>query len=212
MAMPGTHVLFALEIAPALGVLDRETYISGSVYPDTRNTTGIARDKTHGADCPRLAPGDDVSSFTEFEKGWANHLYYDEQVAKEQRPLVPLGLVRTGLFNDYWVYITAMKVFEDQASCERLRSIGCWHQLSEIRATEKAHREDSELLSAYYQATRECYMALPTKDAYREFFVGMRVPVAKVQQILMRVEEIEQDQEKAQKILSFYDKMLKRFV
>jgi hypothetical protein len=211
MAMPGTHVLFALEVAPALAVGDQMAYMAGSVYPDTRNTTGVAREKTHGPECPRITPGQ-TSLLSDFEKGWASHLYYDDEVYLEHKGLIPETCKPMGRFDDWWLYVSAIKVVEDLASCERLQALDWWKELAEIRAIDaRPHSEVGEALHAYYEAVRSCYASFPTLNAYWSFFKNMQVPEPFVEKLLKNVELIKQDTEKTQKILSTRDRMVQRF-
>ncbi|MFH1835317.1 MAG: hypothetical protein ABH851_03910 [Methanobacteriota archaeon] len=47
MALELTHVLFARDLKDKLNVQNEAEYYAGTVYPDSRYTTGIQRDKTH---------------------------------------------------------------------------------------------------------------------------------------------------------------------
>lgn len=41
MALEATHLRFALDLLPKLEVKDINDYLAGSIYPDSRYTTGI---------------------------------------------------------------------------------------------------------------------------------------------------------------------------
>lgn len=210
MAMPATHILFALEIASALGATDHPTYLSGSIYPDSRYATGIARDKTHGQGCPRILPGTS-SSLTDFQKGWASHLYYDEEAGREQKALIPKEYVHESAFDEWWMYLTAMKVLEDRTACLRLQTLGAWDELAQIHTTEQPQGEETRKVNAYYEAVRRCYVAVPTNEAYKEFFCELGAPKTAAERILQHYELIREDPQKAEKILSLYPQMVQRF-
>lgn len=113
MAFEATHVRFALDLADALRIQNVQTYLSGCVYPDSRYITRISRELTHG-------PLPSVDGATDFEKGMLTHHWYDELVGPKYMehsswpgPVKGMG--------EAWMYMTAVKLVEDQQSYDALR-------------------------------------------------------------------------------------------
>lgn len=117
MALEATHVRFALALLSRLNISDPVAYCSGAVYPDTRHTTGLDRQKTHGVESPHnpFAEG-----LTDFERGWATHLLYDELEGAAMRALIPSHLGTVEESRVAWIEMTAMKIVEDMISVRAL--------------------------------------------------------------------------------------------
>ena len=101
MAMEMTHVRFAKELQEILNVSDVNAYYCGAIYPDSRYFTGLPRVRTHGEHSPKLSS---LQNATDFEKGWATHLYYDEVATAKLRsiPGCPSGKNEQG--NYIWQF------------------------------------------------------------------------------------------------------------
>ena len=74
MALEATHIRYALDNKDRFDVSDETKYVSGTVYPDSRYPTGIARTLTH--DDSQMQKN--FWSNDDFRKGWAAHLLYDK--------------------------------------------------------------------------------------------------------------------------------------
>lgn len=165
MAMEGTHVRFARDLARRLGVVDEKAYYSGAVYPDSRYATGVSRDATHhGAACPQdpFATG-----LSDFQKGWATHAYYDEAAKLVRRQRV-LDLIPEELQRDDWAFATALKLVEDMESVRALG--GDLPLIREVRASERPFGEDPDVMERYYADLRAAYAtSCESVSDYRAF-------------------------------------------
>jgi hypothetical protein len=167
MAFEATHILFAQELSQKLGVQDRLAYFAGAIYPDTRYVTGLAREVTHAGDgTPRdmLAPG-----LTDFEKGWATHLYYDQVagpqladlVAPEDRP-------------DLWYAMTSLKYLEDLNAYDQIdRLQDIFKQLS---YTQAPHGESLLKLEEFLKIQRQYYKQRPSIQDCLDLAQHFKVP------------------------------------
>ena len=106
MALPATHIRFAIAIADRLDVSDERAYLSGTLYPDSRWLTGIDRKRTH--DRRFLEPDFPSDDFT---LGWQAHCQCDRIQGDIHAGLLD-GL--SGMTSDdRWVRISAAKVVQD---------------------------------------------------------------------------------------------------
>jgi hypothetical protein len=110
MALEGTHIRFAAAFAEKLVVQNIGTYISGTVYPDSRYLTGALREATHPKDLTLETAGDD-----DFKKGWYMHLLCDNLTREVYfewfGEFLSGSEIRGG--NPVWVETTALKVLQD---------------------------------------------------------------------------------------------------
>lgn len=111
MALEATHIKFALDFKDHFTLQNLDEYLSGTIYPDSRYRTGIARTKTHGDFLldPTFATDD-------FKKGWMMHyicdragnIAMDELFADLQE-----GLTERGAGTEWWVRATTLKILID---------------------------------------------------------------------------------------------------
>ena len=106
VALPATHLRFAAALADQLAVSDWEAYISGTLYPDSRWVTGVARHKTH--DMRFLDPAFATDDFT---RGWHIHCVCDQiQGDIHAEFLGDLALLTPEV---RWIRMSAAKVIQD---------------------------------------------------------------------------------------------------
>lgn len=151
MALTATHLRFALEMKDEIGVQNLEQYLSGTMYPDSRYFTGVAREVTHGATlfAAGLATADD------FRKGWAMHLACDLAQAEAMKALFPEEWEKNDTMPDRWIFRTALKVLQDiddagKFDADHFVRLMTWY------ASPFGH-ETSEQLESYYGFYRELY-------------------------------------------------------
>jgi hypothetical protein len=113
MALPGTHIRFAIDEQSKYQVHNLNEYILGTVYPDSRYLSGIDRDKTHNDNFlkPPFVKND-------FYAGWQVHLWVDKIQGDIMKELFPEKLkyfVENGRFidNEEWEFFSALKVAQD---------------------------------------------------------------------------------------------------
>lgn len=164
MALEATHVRFALALLSRLNISDLVAYCSGAVYPDTRYTTGLDRQKTHGAGSPHdpFAEG-----LTDFERGWATHLLYDELEGAAIRALMPshLGIVEQN--GAAWIEMTAMKIVEDMNSVRELQKNVSY--MFGLRVDVPPCEEDVNRIQKFFAFTSELYKTKCTLLDYMEW-------------------------------------------
>lgn len=154
MAMEGTHVRFARDLAKVLGITDRAAYYAGAVYPDSRYASRIARTETHGETSPHdpFAQG-----LSDFERGWATHLLYDRLSSKTHQEVLGQHLPEQWKEESWnWAVHTARKLIEEIHSCEALAeevSI-----LREIQPFACPRGEKQEVMDMYYGQLRSAYI------------------------------------------------------
>ena len=200
--MPGTHVLFALDCAATLQVRDVQVYLAGTLYPDTRYVTNLPRERTHGESCPHWDGS--VLRLNDFEKGWAMHLFYDELVGGLQRQLIPHQYIHTSQFDDWWAYVTAIKLVEDQQSCNILESRHELHLLGRLQSSRASWGEDPKQIERYYALVRDGYASVPTEGEYRTLFLALGVPRIVVDRICEFANELSQQADLQEQLNGFY--------
>lgn len=202
MAMEGTHVRFARDVIALLGVEDPGAYYSGSVYPDSRYLTAVPRAATHGDEAP-----DDpfVPGLSDFEKGWATHLFYDRESVIFKRTAFTWI---TKEDPDQWVHYTSMKLVEDQRS---VRELGADISiLRELACVACPRGEDRATMEAYYADVREAYAtSCEQADDYRAFSLKMGIDEPRANRMIMRAESYLQNDAIVASIHSVYDHVLR---
>lgn len=149
--MQVTHIRFARELLDFAKPKDVIAYYSGATYPDSRYFTKIPRESTHKGDVPRMPFTDEQS---DFEKGWATHLFYDEAQSKLFRSIFSFD-EDIAYMDENWRNITAAKAVENMT---------CYRELGEdrglmqqIRYTEAPKGEDIDALKAFYAMQHDRY-------------------------------------------------------
>lgn len=170
MALVGTHIRFAHELADALAISNYIEYISGTLYPDSRYFTGVDRLLTHPRDAvEELLRGDD------FKKGWAVHLMCDKlqrEFTRAQMPEVFAG--QDGQLSDVWVRHSALKMLQDIVD---VRAFEILEHLDDCKMTQAPFGESAEPLERYYAVAKTIYRtpaALTIETAsqiWREFSI-----------------------------------------
>lgn len=205
MAMEGTHVRFARDLAAHLKVVDFDAYYSGTVYPDSRYPSGISRDLTHGADCPHdpFAPG-----LTDFERGWGAHLVYDALAALEKE--TALAMIGDDVREDGWSFHMAIKLVEDRQTFSFFRDDRSI--LLGLRMVERPNGEDEAVLRNYYDDLHAAYAGSCEFEDYRRTLLLWGVPVERVDRMIELARRFEDDPEIFAAIKAIYPTVLERYV
>lgn len=204
--MQATHVRFALELEDIIGVKDRELYLSGAMYPDSRYITGVDRQKTHDYSIEVK----DLLTGTDFEKGWKTHVIYD----KLQDAILRTDLFHitdpTPLSSPGWFQISAAKLIEDMESCRILGSKT--DLLVGLRSADRPYNESKVDLCAWYDAQSEVYRrGCATRKNYQpifDFFKDSKPEV--VHGWLEEYERQTKDSKLVGQILTIYDQVKQR--
>jgi len=113
--MQATHVRFALEFEEALSIKDRDQYLAGVMYPDSRYVTGVDREHTHDYS---VEPKDLLEG-TDFEKGWKIHVIYDKLQRAYLWEMFSISRI-TSMCSDEWFKIAAAKLIENMWACQMM--------------------------------------------------------------------------------------------
>ncbi|BBO85278.1 hypothetical protein DSCO28_58440 [Desulfosarcina ovata subsp. sediminis] len=106
MALSATHLRFAAVLLRWLPVTDRPAYFSGTLYPDSRWVSGLAREKTHA---DRFLNPD--FAVDDFSLGWHVHCVCDRIQGQIHQDL--LGDLSMLTDSERWVRLSAAKVIQD---------------------------------------------------------------------------------------------------
>ncbi len=207
MALPGTQLRFAYDLASHLSVQDLRAYYTGALYPDSRYYTQISRADSHGPHCPRdpFAVG-----LSDFERGWATHLLYDETVSTEQQRMVPASYPRTkahGGLDDWWVYLTSLKTVEDMQS---LQVEGIQRLFTYATSPVNPNKESKEKLADYYSVVRNVYKSPPTLDGYEGLMSHLHIPADRIAFWVQTLRALVDDTEVRQTVSEMYPRQLEK--
>lgn len=162
MALEGTHILIAKEVAQELHVQDFDAYYSGTIYPDSRYLTKTERELTHPVG---YQINHDLDDFT---KGWYLHLRADEIQYKLFAHAFPKEL-QTEQDTQWWYRLTAIKVVQDailfnEFPYQDLLSFITYHA-NPVGEDAKLVKEYNEIVQKFY--TRDGKI---TYDDYKDFW------------------------------------------
>ncbi len=203
MAFEMTHLRFAADLAPRLGVKDMPTYLAGAIYPDSRYVTGIKRDLTHGDKAPRN-PFD--KSLDDFRKGWATHEFYDEQGIEKYKALSPWPENRIVGFSQEWIFTTAEKIVEDLASYDA-GTVDA-DMIRRITPPSPVNGEDPGLLKKYFDDIRKVYAKRPEMSDYRRILSGWNIDPQIIDRLIAKTEEHLKDKTLTEKITRIYSEII----
>lgn len=200
MAFQATHVRFAHDLKELLQVQDESAYYTGSVYPDSRYLTEIARHLTH-TETPYHV------HLSDFEKGWHTHLMYDRLVGARYLPAIHWqGEAVSGL-NAGWQQLSGAKLAEDQISFDVLGA-NTQHLKNLLPPTQSPCDESRELLEEYYTKLCQLYQQKPNSEGYYELLIAFHVPSAAAKQVIRASNDCLSNTEHASAIACLYDEAL----
>lgn len=151
MAIYATHVRFSLEMIGDYAVKNSEPYFSGTLYPDSRYPTGIARALTHPNDFESW----NIHTLTDFQKGWHSHLSCDKMIKRIMRRLIPSAFIGNDTqCGEQWIKQTALKILLD---IEDSKQFDMREFLPYLHRTEAPNHEPSDKLDLFYDAVRSNY-------------------------------------------------------
>jgi hypothetical protein len=203
MAMPGTHLRFAAALADKLGVKDLSNFLSGTLYPDTRWTTGVERERTH--DRRYLDPDFPSDDFT---LGWHLHCLCDRIQKDLHRQFLDK---MSGLSPDeQWIRISAVKVVQDMNDAEKGALDGL---LSFLACSRAPLGESCEGIEAFFTSVRRAYggKKVPEWSDYARLWSEIDLSTEAILQIEKQVNRLFEDQERILDIRSVFDRMIVRW-
>lgn len=205
MAMQATHILFARDLKTHLTVQNPHTYFAGAVYPDSRYITNRDRLKTHILRSPF------EEHLTDFEKGWATHVLYDDLSTRKRHRLLPEPVGDYHRKDPIHLYVTAMKFIEDQWSCEQLQEDITI--LRTISFDKTPCKENPELLNRFSEFLSCLYKTQPpTEKDYFAFGVALGTSVDRVHILIEHMKTIKKDQHLVSSLTNIYKEVLKEAI
>ena len=202
MALPATHIRFAVVLAEHLSVAAMPAYLSGTLYPDSRWMTGLARETTH--DRRFLAP--DFAS-DDFSLGWHIHCVCDRiQGDIHDDFLGDLSLLSP---EERWIRMTAAKAVQD-ANDAVMGSIQ--RHLSQLTDNRTPNGESVEGVSAYLELVGRVYRrnVQPAWSDYAALWAGVGLDRQRISRIEEQVERIMGDEILVSGLYGAFEQMVRR--
>jgi hypothetical protein len=203
MALPATHFRFALDAARHFDISDRHAYLSGTLYPDSRWLTGVARTATHGEQCLAI----DFAN-SDFELGWYVHCRCDNI----QIRLVSARWPRlTTLDNQTrWIQTSVIKMIQDQQDIRRINMNDCLEALDVI---ETPNGEQAKKVRRYYHNVRDVYAGdgVPDIEDYRKLWLAVGVETAIVSEMMEQLRRERLESTVRTLAASLFDEMVAEF-
>ena len=203
MALPATHIRFAAAIADRLAISDLNAYFSGTLYPDSRWVSGIARNQTH--DHRFLGPDFPSDDFT---RGWHVHCVCDRIQAEIHDEL--LGDLSTMTANARWVRLSAAKVVQDMHDAANAQLS---QHLSMLTCRRTPNGESGEAVGAYLGYVRQAYGGgdLPAWRDYAKLWADVGLDRLRIAQIELQTGLMAADDVLAGRLRRTFDRMLERW-
>jgi hypothetical protein len=188
MSLEATHLRFSLALCADLGAGDMEKYYAGTLYPDTRYTTGLNRRLTHNfSDFLASEPPDD------FRKGWLSHLLAD-RIFKEMLEDKFPDLVLTEDSAQRWAAINGIKIIQDQQDAG---AFDLQELLPHLDYYELHFREDERQVIRFHELVRSIYggKSRITVEDYIPFWKELGVTPAQLALLRKKLIELYADAE-----------------
>ena len=209
MALPGTHIRVALELKEKLGVSDLDKYFSGTVYPDSRYVTKLARRMTHD----RSYTKQEFYEHDDFKKGWVVHLLYDNiqfetitRLFKNQFNDLEIPIMHG---TKDWLTLTAIKTLQDISDVAAFPIEKYLHYLKYI---ETPNHEAVKEIEDYNFGVIEMYSpSLPTLASdYRPRFQFLGIEPQVIAGLIKRGNELSQDRGVIERINNLFSETIKQ--
>jgi hypothetical protein len=204
MALPATHLRFAAVVADQFAVSDWQAYLSGTLYPDSRWITGIARQQTHAERF--LDPAFAVDDFT---RGWHIHCVCDQIQ----------GDIHGDLFGDLasltpdarWVRLSAAKVIQDMHDAAQAK-LDTYLPL--LFACRTPNQEAAGDIDAYFSFVRQAYRrsGAPYWQDYARLWAQVGLDRSIVCQIEKEIQVMRLDAQRGRVLRAAFDQMVARYI
>jgi len=203
MAMPGTHLRFAVTLADKLAIKDLSAYLSGTLYPDSRWTTGVERKMTHD---PRFLDPDFPTD--DFTLGWHLHCLCDQI----QQDLLGRFLAKlTGLSSDeQWIRMSAAKVVQDMNDAKNGE---LENYLSLLVCCQTPFGESCEEIESFFGSVQRAYggKKSPSWIDYARLWLDIELAPERVHRIEQQVDQLLMDEKRLPGIRGVFDQMIERW-
>lgn len=205
MPQEATHIKFALDLKEKYKINNLASYISGTIYPDSRYITKIDRELTHGGE-------ETISKRTDrdFKKGWEAHLLCDkicDQVIEETLPELFVDAGPGGQGTERWIIKSAIKAVQDIAICKKFNPNP---YLAMVDYPESPNGESLKNLAIYNQLIRGMYekkKELGVEDI-KKMWLNFGLDRKTVKKVGEKTSQLLSDANTVKKIISLYQKMV----
>lgn len=167
MAFPATHLKFAAHKKEDLDVENEEEYYSGTIYPDSRYSTGIAREKTHFDDLLPIEKHED-----DFKLGWSVHYLCDQEQDKIIHDVFG-DLEREEENIKWWVQFSAIKLAQDYFDTKDFEISNYLQHLSCTQV--HFNKEDESELEKFLKETQESYQNFKMPEMYTNLLNNLKI-------------------------------------
>jgi len=192
---------FARDLMHLFRVRDQAAYFSGTLYPDSRMFTGLARETTHCEAC--LEPDFAVCDFT---LGWHLHCCCDRVQEVLFESLLPELGRQEGVSR--WVTFSAAKMIQDQRDASRIDLNGTFSLLTR---TTCPNGENAEDLVRFHEMIRAVYESPGgmTPELYHRLWTGSGITGGLAGRLVAAMKEMAADTALARRIRDAYPGMLR---
>ena len=202
MALPSTHLRFALDLADTFPVADMGLYISGTMYPDSRWITGRRREATHGDSC-RSPEG----AQTDFTRGWYVHCLCDCIQSQVCQSLFPAWEQLTP--DERWMEKSVVSMLQD---CIDLPTIDINACLALMNHPRGPLGENPLQVQRYYDIIRQVYAGktvLAREDFYALWLL-VGLPGDRARAVMDHMEKRMQDPHLQRIVSGLYPRMIQQ--
>lgn len=204
MALPATHLRFALDLAPRFPVTHMGRYISGTMYPDSRWITARKRQETHNVKCldPKFA-------ITNFFCGWHVHCLCDHIQSLVYKSLFQQWECLTP--TDRWIKQSVAKMLQDMAD---MPCVDMNTQLVLMKFPETPNEEDSLQVQRYYDIIEHIYAdkAILSLGDYHELWLRVGLEPDRAREVMDQMEIMLDNRKLLDAIAGIYPKMMKQTI
>jgi hypothetical protein len=187
MALPATHLRYALELMPpALASQSEKTaYLAGTLYPDSRMLTGISREQTHADAC--LADG---FATNPFRLGWQMHCGCDLIQARVHARLWPAAARLSEPRR--WISMSAAKMVQDDVD---RTAVPLLEHLATLTPAETPFGEESAAIGRFYDLIYAVYAAagISSRERFARLWAGVGLEKALIAELIAAYEALRAD-------------------
>lgn len=203
MALPATHIRFAVTLVEHLPAKDMSAYLSGTLYPDSRWMTGLDREHTHDRRFlePHFATDD-------FSLGWHIHCVCDRIQGDIHGDL--LNDLSQFSPNERWIRMSAAKAVQD---IHDAASGDIYRHLSLLADNRTPNGESAEGVNAYLELVRRVYSrnAPPVWSDYEALWAGVGLERQRISRIEKQVDRIMGDETLVRDLYGAFNQMVGRW-
>jgi hypothetical protein len=203
MALPATHIRFALDLRHRFPIENVASYISGTLYPDSRWLTDVDRFTSHAS---RYLEPDFPDS--EYTFGIHIHCVCDSIQTDTFESCLP-GL--RGLEDQArWIYMSAAKMIQDQLD---MKHFDLQAYLPFLDYAENPNQENIDSVKAFNRIIQHSYKDKKKLDSqdYYHLWTQVGLPADTAGEMVREMERMALDNIAIRMIEGCYGKMLERF-